>query len=357
MAVTQIRGSTQIMAATITADRFVASLNLPTSQLQDGATFIRSGGSVAFGADQSMGGFKLTSLADATNPQDALNLRTAQALVNGISLRRARGVATTNQALTGTPTIDGITYIADDIILLTGQSIGAQNGLWTIAAGAWSRPSNWAAASTQKSTMFFVEEGTTYHDTKWIAITDTITVDTTSVTITQDLSGIVYTNGNGLSLTGSTFAVKNGNGITFDGSQNVTVNPDSNGLLSVGAGGVRITASGSNAQLIVSNGSNNPAWVSLSGDVSITTAGATTVSSTSGSGFLKYTKIVSNETPSGSVPGTAFSLASTPYGLQLYLNGQLMEPGASNDYTISGTAITMLFTVASGDKLRAYYYN
>ena len=357
MAVTQIRGSTQIMAATITADRFVASLNLPTSQLQDGALFVKKDGSVTFTADQSLGGFKITNLGDAVSSQDAVNLRTAQALINGIAIKNSRGVSTSNQALTGLPTVDGITYTAGQYILLTAQSTASQNGLWAVAAGSWTRPTEWAAASTQQSTLFFVQEGTTYHDTKWIAITDSITVDTTSVTVSQDLSGIVYTNGNGLSLVGSTFAVKNGNGIAFDGSQNITVTPDSNGLLTVGAGGVRITAAASPAQVIVSNGSNNPAWVTPSGDVSVTAAGAMNINVTSGSGFLNYSKIVANETPTGSLPGTSFSVAAAPYGLQLFLNGQLLESGAGNDYTISGTAITTLFTVSSGDKLRAYYYN
>ena len=195
MAQSLIRGSTQILPASITAALFVASLNLPTNQLQDGASFIQRGGTVAFTAAQSMGGFNLTNVAAAVSGTDAVNLTQVQGLVNGVAVQRARGVAITNQALTALPTNDGITYTAGQVILLTAQATGAQNGPWAVASGAWTRPSNWAAASTQKSTIFFVEEGTTYHDTKWIAITDAITVDTTSVTFTQDQSGTSYTAG------------------------------------------------------------------------------------------------------------------------------------------------------------------
>jgi hypothetical protein len=169
MAVSQIRGSTQIMDATITAAKFVGSLGLATSQLQDGATFIRSGGSVAFGADQSMGGFKLTNVATPVSGTDACNYATAQSL-----------------------------------------------------------------------------------------------------------------------------------------------------------------------------------------------ASSATVDHTAGSGFIKYTDFVFNETPSGSVNGsnTAFTLTNSPQNssLRLYINGQLQEPGAGNDYTITGTAITMLYALATGDKIRAYYH-
>lgn len=66
-----------------------------------------------------------------------------------------------------------------------------------------------------------------------------------------------------------------------------------------------------------------------------------------------------NETPSGTINGinTSFSLAHTPNPswIQLYLNGVILEPGAGNDYTLSGTSITMLFAPETGDKLRAYY--
>ena len=94
-------------------------------------------------------------------------------------------------------------------------------------------------------------------------------------------------------------------------------------------------------------------------DVTVTNAGVTTVSSTAGSGFLKYAAIVANETPTGSVnsSNTSFTLANTPQSssLQLYQNGVIMEPGAGNDYTISGLTITALYAPTTGDKLRAYY--
>ena len=61
---------------------------------------------------------------------------------------------------------------------------------------------------------------------------------------------------------------------------------------------------------------------------------------------LSNTNFVDKEIPSGSINGsnTAFTLANTPVvgSEHVYLNGVLQESGAGNDYTISGTAITML---------------
>src|SRR5215471_18066940 len=68
---------------------------------------------------------------------------------------------------------------------------------------------------------------------------------------------------------------------------------------------------------------------------------------------------VTRETPSGSVNGsnTTFTLANTPLvGTEMvFLNGILQEPGAGNDYTISGATITYLAAPLTNDKLRVSY--
>lgn len=74
---------------------------------------------------------------------------------------------------------------------------------------------------------------------------------------------------------------------------------------------------------------------------------------------LTNSNFVDKEIPSGSINGsnTAFTLANTPVSgsEHLYLNGVLQESGAGNDYTISGTTITMATAPLSGEKLRVSY--
>jgi hypothetical protein len=191
-----------------------------------------------------------------------------------------------------------------------------------------------------------------------MAITDAITVDTTAVTISQDSSGTSYTNGNGLSLTGNIFAVKVGQGVEFDGSNNVQVKLDGS-TIARSASGIKLPDGSTGGQVMVTNGSNIPTLQTVTGDVTISSGGVTTVNNTAGSGFMKYTNQTYNETPTGTINGvnTSFTLAVAPVNssLRLYLNGMLLEPGAGNDYTISSNTITMLFAPATGDKLRAYY--
>lgn len=74
------------------------------------------------------------------------------------------------------------------------------------------------------------------------------------------------------------------------------------------------------------------------------------VNSTGGGGGT----FVNNEIVSGS--GTSWTLASTPLvGTEhIYANGLRLTPGAGNDYTISGTAITTANSYSAGALLADY---
>jgi len=78
-----------------------------------------------------------------------------------------------------------------------------------------------------------------------------------------------------------------------------------------------------------------------------------------GSGGLTTSNFVDKEVPSGSINGsnTAFTLANTPVSgsEHVYLNGLLMRSGAGNDYTISGTTITLATAPLSGEFICVSY--
>lgn len=67
---------------------------------------------------------------------------------------------------------------------------------------------------------------------------------------------------------------------------------------------------------------------------------------TAANGVVAITNYVVRETPAGTPNGslTTFTLAFTPVGNteQVFVNGVLQNPGAGNDYTISGLTITFL---------------
>ena len=95
-------------------------------------------------------------------------------------LQVARLVTTTNVALTGLQTVDGVVLLAADRVLLVGQTNSLENGLWVAAAGAWTRPADFLSQSTPvKGTAVAVTSGTNLAGTVWM-LNSAITVGTTA---------------------------------------------------------------------------------------------------------------------------------------------------------------------------------
>jgi hypothetical protein len=128
-----------------------------------------------------------------------------------------RAVSVANIAtLSGTTTVDGVALIAGDRLLLTGQTTASQNGVYVIAAGAWSRAVDAdSVGEISPGAFWFVEEGTLYGKTQWRCNnTGAVTIGTTAITIVQFGAATMYSAGNGLTLTGTQFAVSAGTGIS-----------------------------------------------------------------------------------------------------------------------------------------------
>lgn len=137
-----------------------------------------SAGGVKWGAAGS------GDLVAANNLSDVPAPGTARGNLNVGVLQAAAAVSLANVASrSGTTTIDGVALIAGDIVLLTAQSTGSQNGPWVIAAGAWTRPTDFAAASSVRGRLVLVVGGTVGAGQIWTLRTTTaITVDTTAQT-------------------------------------------------------------------------------------------------------------------------------------------------------------------------------
>lgn len=90
-----------------------------------------------------------------------------RALLGGmVYLEQARLVATANRALSGLTAIDGVTPVANDRILLVGQSDTTQNGVWEAASGAWTRPADFTGIISEKTTVY-VSSGVVYSGRTW----------------------------------------------------------------------------------------------------------------------------------------------------------------------------------------------
>lgn len=94
-------------------------------------------------------------------------------------------VATTgNIVLSGAQTIDGIALSAGNRVLVKNQTAGKENGIYTVATGAWTRAVD--ANSTAKlvaGISVYVEEGAANGKTQWqMTNTGAVALDTTAIT-------------------------------------------------------------------------------------------------------------------------------------------------------------------------------
>ena len=154
----------------------------------------------------------LTLHADPTNPMHAATKQYVDTLMaaGGIPpFGPARVRTTGNITLSGTQTIDGVAVIAGDRVLVAAQTTGSQNGIYVVAAGAWSRATDADAnAEFNPARQVFVQEGTLYGFTTWgVGNSSVPVVGTDTITFVQVGGAAQYTAGNGLTLTGTQFSV------------------------------------------------------------------------------------------------------------------------------------------------------
>ena len=201
------------------------------------------------GTGKNFGNQRLIAIADPQAETDAINLQSARRLVQGVTNRKeaVRAVAVTNITLTAPGSaIDGVTLATGDRVLLTAQTTASQNGIYDFngASSTLTRSADADSdAEVKPGTQVFVSEGSTNGNTTFQLTTDgPIVVGTTSLTWAMTGSGTTYSAGNGLTLTGSSFAVtpKTNGGIVVDGTG---VSVLAAGGLTVGATGV-VLASG-----------------------------------------------------------------------------------------------------------------
>jgi hypothetical protein len=168
---------------------------------------------------------------------------------NQIYKAAVQAATTTNLTLSGTQTIDGYAAIATNRVLAAGQTAGAENGCYVVAAGAWGRctDSDIAAENFQGQT-FFVANGATNQSRAFGQISaDVVILGTDVITFTQvsaptsvTATAPIVASGNNLSLSllasGGLYTSGGGLGVLHDNTGLST----STGVLGLKDGGTTL---------------------------------------------------------------------------------------------------------------------
>jgi hypothetical protein len=211
---------------------------------------IKKNGSVAFTANQSMGGFNLTAVATPTAPTHAANKEYVDNAIEGAKPKQAVRAATTANvnlasALENGDIIDGVTLVTGDRVLVKNQSAPEDNGIYVVpASGAASRSTDFDSLSPideVNKAYVAVQEGTANQGKIFIQYGNVATLGTDPVNFTFYNSVSSLVGDDGITVSGSSIAVDHdGQGLTFSGGQ-LALELDGT-TLSKSASGVRVSA-------------------------------------------------------------------------------------------------------------------
>ena len=135
-------------------------------------------------ADLSLNSKKIIGLADPIAATDAANKQYVDNLASGLAPKDSvRAASTGNLTLSAPQTVDGIALIAGDRVLVKDQTTPAANGIYLVAAGAWTRTTDADTWAELPGAFTFVEQGTVNAETGWVCSADQGgTLNTTAVT-------------------------------------------------------------------------------------------------------------------------------------------------------------------------------
>jgi hypothetical protein len=157
----------------------------------------------------NMGGQRITNLALPLTDIEAATKGYVDGAIAGLAWKDAVRVATTaNITLSGFQTVDGVTLVLFDRVLVKNQTTPSQNGIYIAESGAWTRTVDADSSSELDQAAVFVSEGTVNADSAWVMTTNLpITVGTTSLTWVQFAGGGTVTAGAGMTQSGNTLNV------------------------------------------------------------------------------------------------------------------------------------------------------
>ena len=167
--------------------------------------------------DLVMSGNSITGLSAPINSGDATNKAYVDGNLAGLSWKNAVIAATAGDVdLDGPETIDGVSVVAGDRVLVMNQTLPANNGIYEVKDGAWTRATDFddlTPTDEINGAAVYVEQGTIYATAGFTVSSVVVTIGTSPIVFTQFNGASGITDGIGLIKTGNTLDVNLGAGI------------------------------------------------------------------------------------------------------------------------------------------------
>ena len=283
-------------------------------------------------------GTKFTMADAPISGIDVTNKNYVDSAIAGLSWKQSVTAKTTGDTtLYGLQTIDGMTLVDGNRVLVASQTDATQNGIYVASSGAWTRSTDANSNAEFPNAAVFVNGGFQFGDSGWTCGNDGVTLGTTSIFFVQFNGAQGITAGIGLLKTGNVLDVNLGAGISQLPTDEVGVDVYATGGLMLTVDGttsstntaakLALSASGVTAGTYnnvtvdikgrVTTGSNASY---LTGNQSITVSGDAT-----GSGSTSIALTLAN---SGVTAGTYGSASSVP-SITVDAKGRITSVGAN----------------------------
>ena len=331
------------------------------NSIKIGTTVLKVGDAVASTVINDVATLKLTQ--DPTSGLEAATKQYVDAKVAGLQdVGVAKAATTGNITRSGPQTIDTISVVAGDIVLVKDQTDPTENGLYEVQAGTWTYAISANTWAEYPSAVSFVQQGATNANTSWIQtnLDPAGTLGGTAQSwVIQSSPVTSYSAGTGISISVNT--IVNDGVHSFDGgSTGLTPTGAATGAITLGGtlsplhGGTGLTALGAGVQTALGNDIND-----ADGIVVLDSSGALPVASSLALGAASTTTGTLNLYNSGSADAVTISSGAntTPWILTLPVDagaaGQTLVTdgsGVTSWETLvnSGTAGQLAWYAASG---------
>ena len=300
-----------------------------------------------------------------TGATDIANKQYVDYYAAGLSWKQPALTATSaNITLSGLQTINGVTVVVGDTVLVKNQTTSSQNGIYVASAGAWTYSPGGDTWSEYVGAIIFITNGSLAGTAWYCTAQPGGTLGTTAMTWSNFSVASSYTAGTGLTLTGTQFSITPvGTAGTYGSATqapvfitnasgqvssvtNTTITPAVGSITGLGTGVATALAinTGSAGAFVVNGGAlgtpSSGTVTNLTGTASISingTVGATTANTGA------FT-VLSTSSTTSTTPVLGFNAANAPIAMGATISGSYLQAmlqnksgtaGASTNYVLS----------------------